>query len=75
MLDDPASPRGGDDTRAPRWVKAFALAGLALLLLAVAMLVTGKGGEHGPGRHMTDAGSSAPVSTFVPDHGTPRSDH
>lgn len=32
----------------PRWVKAFGIVAVVLVLLLVAMLLTG----HGPGRHM-----------------------
>jgi hypothetical protein len=35
----------------PRWVKVFAAIALLLLVLFVLLLVTGRGGEHGPGRH------------------------
>jgi hypothetical protein len=34
----------------PRWVKVFALVGLALVVLLAVMLLAG--GHHGPGRHM-----------------------
>ena len=34
----------------PRWVKVFALIGVVVVVLVVAMLATGRGG-HGPGRH------------------------
>lgn len=43
----------------PRWVKiAGIIVGVLVLLIAV-VLVTGLGGEHGPGRHIPsgDAGS------------------
>jgi hypothetical protein len=33
----------------PRWVRGFVAAGLALVLIAIAMVVSG----HGPGRHFT----------------------
>jgi hypothetical protein len=36
----------------PRWVKVFVVvAGVVLLLIVVAMLITG--GKHGPGRHQS----------------------
>ncbi len=38
-------------TGAPRWVKVFGLAALALLLLMVLAQLVG-GGKHGPGRHL-----------------------
>lgn len=37
----------------PRWVKiSFTIVGL-LLLLAVALMASGVGGPHGPGRHLS----------------------
>ena len=42
-------------TGTPRWVKVFVIITLVLVLLVVAMLVTGLGGEHGPGRHIPSA--------------------
>jgi hypothetical protein len=61
MADPPlsADPNAdaGDETRVepgrpatPGWVKAFAVAGLALIILVAVLLVIG--GEHGPGRHV-----------------------
>jgi Mn2+/Fe2+ NRAMP family transporter len=35
----------------PRWVKIFGIVVLALILLVAVVIVTGLGGEHGPGRH------------------------
>jgi hypothetical protein len=56
MADQPsAQDTGADRTRpaeattgTPRWVKVFAIIGVAVVLLIVVMLLTG----HGPGRHM-----------------------
>lgn len=51
----------------PRWVKGFAIAGVALVLLIVIMLMTG----HGPGRHLHGLGRSPATgqtqSIMVPD--------
>ena len=38
-------------TATPRWVKVFAAITLLVLLLFAIVLITGRGGEHGPGRH------------------------
>ena len=38
-------------TGMPRWVKIFAIAAAALVVLFVVAVVTGFGGPHGPGRH------------------------
>ena len=40
----------------PRWVKVFAIIVIVLVLLIGIMLLTGVGGEHGPGRHMPSGG-------------------
>ena len=42
----------------PRWVKIFASIALALLVVVVVMLATGRGGSHGPGRHAPSAGTT-----------------
>lgn len=36
----------------PRWVIVLGILGVLLILLLVTALVTGLGGEHGPGRHL-----------------------
>lgn len=61
----PGQPHRGAH-RVPGWVRWFVAVGvLVVALLAVAML-TGLGGEHGPGRHLGAAAAAA-----VPD-GAPR---
>jgi hypothetical protein len=35
----------------PRWVKIFGIVALVLVMLIAVVLITGLGGEHGPGRH------------------------
>ena len=42
----------------PRWVKMFAIAGAALVVLIVVALLAG----HGPGRHMHHGLSRPPVT-------------
>ena len=37
----------------PRWVKIAAIVVGLLILLFVVLQLTGIGGEHGPGRHMS----------------------
>ncbi len=37
---------------APRWVKAFGIIAIALVVIIVFVLIAG-GGPHGPGRHMS----------------------
>lgn len=45
----------------PRWVKVFGIIFIVLVVLAGIILITGIGGEHGPGRHMPsgEAGETA----------------
>ena len=52
----------------PRWVKIFGALALLVLLLFIVLLVTGRGGEHGPGRHGSSGGSST-VGDHVPPAG------
>jgi len=59
--------RSPDST--PRWVKVFVIIALVLVLLAVVVLVTGVGGDHGPGRHMPSGGpSDTPFVSLVATH-------
>jgi len=39
------------DTGTPRWVKVAGIIALILVVLFVVIIVTGRGGSHGPGRH------------------------
>lgn len=56
-MNDEQHPGGnptesGPGAALPRWVKAFLIAVIAIvLLMAVAMVVTG--GQHGPSRHLS----------------------
>ena len=44
--------REGDPTTGtPRWVKVSGLVALVLVVLFVVVMLTGRGGGHGPGRH------------------------
>ena len=65
------APRTDDDhgapPRMPRWVKVAALIVGVLVLLFVVLQLTGIGGEHGPGRHMS--------GTTTPTVGTPTVAH
>lgn len=65
MADTPPYPDSGNDTGVgsdhettvgtPRWVKVFGVIALAVVLLFVILLVTGRGG-HGPSRHTLSGG-------------------
>jgi hypothetical protein len=49
----------------PRWVKVFGIVAVAVLLVVIVMLVSGRGG-HGPGRH---TGDDAPAAgTVIVNH-------
>ena len=41
----------------PRWVKVSGIIVIVLVLLVVIIMVTGVGGEHGPGRHLPSGGA------------------
>ena len=45
-VEDSSGPTG-----TPRWVKVFGAIVLALVLLLVIAVITGRSGGHGPGRH------------------------
>jgi hypothetical protein len=50
--------------RTPRWVKVFGIIVVVLVLLVVIHVVTGIGGDHGPGRHMS-MGGQTPTSNVT----------
>lgn len=63
-MADPHRDPGADTgtpPRMPRWVKLAAIVAGILVLLFVVLKLTGIGGEHGPGRHMSGA-DPAPAS-------------
>ena len=66
MADPPPYPG------APRWVKAFGIIVIALVLLFVARAFVG-GGEHRPRRHAPsgDAGGQVPPSGVMEDRAPP----
>jgi len=54
-------------TGTPRWVKVFGAIALVVVLLVVVVMVTGVGGEHGPGRH--SGGGDGPDRQAAPSGG------
>jgi hypothetical protein len=46
----------------PQWVKVFGIIGIVVALLVVIILVTGVGGEHGPGRHSPSDDASGTIT-------------
>ncbi|MCX6024560.1 MAG: hypothetical protein NTZ05_23075 [Chloroflexi bacterium] len=61
--DIPMGPDRGSPPPTPRWVKVSGIVALVLILLVGIMLMTGLGGNHGPGRHMP---SSNPTGYILP---------
>ena len=58
--------------RTPRWVKLFGIIALALVLLVGIVLLTGVGGDHGPGRHLpSGAAGDSPPSSVTAAHTPP----
>ena len=51
----------------PRWVKVAAIVVGVLFLLFVVLQLTGIGGEHGPGRHMSGLVPTSDISV-TEDH-------
>ena len=53
----------------PRWVKAFGIVAIVLVVLVAIMLLSG----HGPGRHTSsgNAGGRVPPSSFTEAHAPP----
>ena len=49
--------RNAETAGTPRWVKAFGIVALLVGVLVAVLILTGRGGEHSPRRHM------APIET------------
>jgi hypothetical protein len=60
----PDTPEGTEAPGTPRWVKVLAIIALVVVVLVVVLLATGRGGSHGPGRHLAGGDDS-------PDHSGP----
>ena len=85
MADPPASSDTGvrhdhpSPTGTPRWVKAFAVIAVVLVVLVAVMLLSG--GRHGPSRHTSaDAAGHTPApgamkAGVVGTHGPPAGAH
>jgi hypothetical protein len=83
MADTPASLDTGDQsgvgpndrgstTGTPRWVKAFALIALVVVVLFVVLNISG--GEHGPSRHTPGGGADTPGDHTGPPPGATHGD-
>ena len=71
--DDAGDARDGPSfAAAPRWVKVSAAVVVVLVLLFAVLRLTGRGGEHGPGRH---APSGTPPTDRSGGHAPPVDGH
>jgi hypothetical protein len=52
-----ATDKNPEPAGTPTWVKVFGIITLVVIALIVVLLVAGRGGGHGPGRHIGDSGS------------------
>jgi hypothetical protein len=48
-----SSNQGREEYVTPGWVKATVAVAVAVVVLIAVVMVTGLGGSHGPGRHMS----------------------
>ncbi|MEO3809193.1 hypothetical protein ABGB17_09360 [Sphaerisporangium sp. B11E5] len=73
-MTDPSHRPGpyGDDARVPRWVKVTGVVVAVAVVLAVAMMLTGGLGGHGPSRH-GGMGATPPVTAQA--HTPPAAGH
>lgn len=65
--DTGADAGHGSPPRMPRWVKVAAVVVGILILLFVVLTLAGVGGDHGPGRHMSEDGSFTEVAEQTED--------
>lgn len=72
-LDTGVRPTEGRRPGTPRWVWAFGIIGIVVVLFIVIALVTGLGGPggHGPARHLSGSGSPTPFGTLIPPEAEP----
>ena len=68
---DEADTRPGAPPGMPRWVRIAALVVGVLILLFVLLQLTGVGGDHGPGRHMSGQGPVSPGASTSASEGQP----
>ena len=65
----------GERERTPRWVKVFGVVALVVAVLFVVLVLTGRGGGHGPGRHAprgdTTGGHKPPSAVTTGGHTPP----
>lgn len=61
--DSTGRPDDESTWKRPRWVTVLLVAAAVLAVMALVAVLTGLGGGHGPGRHLS---SSAPAPSLVP---------
>jgi len=67
---DSGQSDGERPPRMPRWVKISLIVVAILVLLFLVLKLTGIGGQHGPGRHLSEGSTlSAVTEVFVPAAG------
>jgi hypothetical protein len=75
MADPPANggtgigPDRESTTGTPRWVKVFGVIATVAILLLVILMLTGRGGGHGPGRHTSGAAGGQTAPANATEHG------
>jgi len=62
-------PDAGSPPRMPRWVKVAAIIVGVLVVVFVVLQLFGVGGNHGPGRHISGAGT--PPTSVMQGHPPP----
>lgn len=69
MADRPSDPESAEDAGGapgtPRWVMAFGIIAIVLVLLIGFVLVTGLGGPHGPQRHAPSSYPGGPLQLIT----------
>jgi hypothetical protein len=71
-MTEPIRPGSGDTTapgsppQMPRWVRISGIVVGVLILLFLTLRLTGIGGDHGPGRHLTGTDPVFSSSTEQP---------
>ena len=53
--------------RTPLWVKVVGIVAIVLVVLLGVMLLTGRGGSHGPGRHAAPGDAGTPAASAWKD--------
>jgi hypothetical protein len=67
--DTGVEPDRGSTTGVPRWVKVFGIIALVLVVLFAVLLLTGRGGNHGPGRHSSGGVGGHTTPASITAHG------